>query len=107
MRFTAVGRVHPERADVKIDPITWHATAGGQITIRCEASQLCIAGDFPDVNDHVAAFILAKLVAQGVVSGLGFALGTGYSVEIVQLLDDSGKTWVFGVRPGNRRRQDS
>src|SRR5260370_34289872 len=101
MRFTAVGRVHPERADVNIERKVWFPTTGGQVALCCEASQLCISGELPDINDHVTAFIVAKSSAQIAVSAHGFALGTGYSVEIVQLIDDSGKSWVFGVRPGN------
>jgi hypothetical protein len=101
MRFTSVGRVHPERADVNFDRIILEPTSGGKIAIRCEASQLHVNADIPDVDDPITAFIAAKHIAQTIVSALGFALGTGYSVEMVQLIDEGGNSIVFGVRPGN------
>jgi len=50
------------------------------------------------VDGYVAAYLMAEHVAQAVVSALGFSLATGYSVELVQLVEESGSVHVFGVR---------
>lgn len=44
---------------------------------------------------------MVEQVAQAVVSALGFSLGTGYSVELLQVVTETGEAHTFGVRPGN------
>jgi hypothetical protein len=101
MKIFATGRVHPERADVRFGEITWSASDGSTVSITCDSSQLFIRADFQNCDGYVAAYIQAQHVAETVVGALGFALGTGYSVELIQLIEESGASHVFGVRPGN------
>jgi len=46
------------------------------------------------------AYIAAEHLTLMVVSALGFALGSGYSVELIQVVEEDGTPHVFGVRPG-------
>src|SRR2546426_464854 len=101
MRVFMIGRIHPERADVSFPVHTWERDEGESVTVTCESSQVVVRADLPGVDDHVTAFITAEQVVQAVVSAFGFALGTGYSVELIQVLEEKDKTYVFGVRPGN------
>lgn len=101
MRVIATGRVHPERASVWFQPITWERDGGDRVTVSCDASQLVITAQLAAVTDHVAAYIAVEQVADAVVSALGFAVGTGYWVELIQVIDEEERTHVFGVRPGN------
>jgi hypothetical protein len=98
MRYIVTGRVHPERANVIITCPPWQPAGGGEIFVHCEASQLTVILTDQPVDGYIAAFILAEHVAQAVVSALGFALATGYVVELVQVTEDSGAVHVFGVR---------
>lgn len=99
MRYVATGRVHPERADVTmLPPIVWTGSDGFKITLSCESSQLTVVLDDPPVDGFVAAFLEAKQWARAAVSALSFALGTGYTVELIQLVEESGAVRVFGVR---------
>jgi hypothetical protein len=101
MKYVIFGRILPERADVWFTPQVWRSQTGDSITISCDASQLSINADLPSVGSYVDAFIMAEQVAQSVVSALGFALGTGYSVELVQVVTETGDPHTFGLRPGN------
>ena len=98
MRYVVTGRVHPERANVSISPCSWTHPDGGEVVVRCESSQLTVTLDDPRIDGHVSAFVTAEHVAQAVVSALGFSLATGYSVELIQVLEESGAVHVFGVR---------
>lgn len=101
MKYLIFGRVLPERADVFFQPQVWKTQTADAITISCDASQLAINADLPSAGGYVDAFIIAEQVAQAVVSALGFALGTGYTVELLQVVTESNETYTFGVRPGN------
>lgn len=101
MRVSATGIVQPERAGVWFDPILWEGEGGNRFTVSCDASQLVISAELPAVRDRVEAFIVLKQVADAAVSAFGFAHGTGYSVELVQVIEEDGRAHVFGVRPGN------
>jgi hypothetical protein len=101
MRVVATGRVHPERADVRFTPVTWLREGGDRITVCCDASQIAVVADFQARIDYVTALITVKQVVDAVVSALALALGTGYWVELIQLLEEDGSAHVFGVRPGN------
>src|SRR5262249_27372249 len=68
------------------------------ITVTCEASQLTVVLKDAPVDGYIAAFLMAEHVAQAVVSALGFSLATGYSIELVQVIEESGAVHVFGVR---------
>ncbi|MSQ33862.1 MAG: hypothetical protein EXR60_05540 [Dehalococcoidia bacterium] len=101
MKYVIFGRVLPERAGVWFTPQVWRSPAGDSITISCDASQLSINADLTSAGGYVDAFIMAEQVAQAVVSALGFALGTGYSVELLQVVTETGDPHTFGLRPGN------
>jgi hypothetical protein len=100
MRFHVIGRVLPERAAVGFEPVTWLAPDGVSVSVHCQCSQLNVHFDWPDPPDLATIFHSAEHVAEGVVGAFGFSLGTGYAIEMLQLIDGSGKTHVFGVRPG-------
>lgn len=101
MKFFVQGRVTPERADVSFSPQVWASPGGDKITVSCQASQLSVFADLASTEGHIDAFIVAEQVAQAVVSALGFALGSGYAVELLQVANEAGEPMVFGVRPGN------
>lgn len=98
MKYIVTGRVHPERADVNMTSPPFHPASGGEICVHCQASQLTVILKDQPVDGYVAAFILAEQVAQAMVSALGFAMATGYVVELVQIIEDSGAVHVMGVR---------
>jgi hypothetical protein len=95
------GRVHPERADVSFGEQVWRNSRGDAITISCESSQIHVRADFVEEASHLDAFVNCEHVAQAVLGALGFAPGTGYSVEFLQAVDESGTPQVLGARPGN------
>src|SRR5262249_28071952 len=74
---------------------------GHSLTISCDSSQLTVVADLASVEGYLDAFIMVEQVAQAVVSALGFALGTGYSVELIQVVTESGESYTMGVRPGD------
>jgi hypothetical protein len=71
----------------------------GNITVSCDASQLTIVVERSDFGDVHSAHIATEHSAAIVVGALGFALGCGYSVEIVHVIEESGRGHVFGVQP--------
>jgi hypothetical protein len=99
MRYTAVGVVTPERAEVSFSyelsspDSTWYAV------VSAEASQLSVVFDRPDVMDLVHAYQLASEYAVLAVCSHGFSLGSGYGYEIRQVIGADGVPHVFGVRP--------
>ena len=101
MQYRIFGRIHPERVGAWLAPQVWQSAEGHSFTLSCDSSQLIVCADFATNMGHLDAFILAEQVAQAVVSALGFALGTGYSVELVQVVSETGEVQTFGVRPGN------
>lgn len=99
-RFVVTGRVHPERTDVHFNPVVWQFSGGGTASISCDASQLTVLlDDMPSIDGFIAAHIAAEQFSQAVVGALGFALGTGYTVEMIQVVEETGKAWVIGTRP--------
>ncbi len=101
MKYVIFGRVLPERAAVGFPPQVWRSQAGDCFTISCDASQLSINADLPSAEGYVDAFIMAEQVAQAVVSALGFALGSSYSVELLRVVTETLDPVTLGVRPGN------
>jgi hypothetical protein len=47
----------------------------------------------------MSAYIVAEHLASMVTNALGFYLGTGYSVELIQIFEDDGTPHVVGARP--------
>lgn len=97
MRFIVTGRVHPERAEVCFSTKVWTST-DGVVTVSCDSSQVTVVIEHQKVTDSITAFLLAQHIAQAIVSVLGFALATGYWIEMIQVIDESGTPHVFGVR---------
>src|SRR5690348_8940104 len=98
MRYVVTGRIHPERADIGFGG-KWRFADDHSITATCESSQLCVVVDGPKIDGHVTAFVNAEHIAEMFASALGYSLGSGYSVELIQVIEESGKSHVFGVRP--------
>ncbi len=102
MKYVATGRIHPERADVTFSPMRLQCAGGGTLSVACESSQVTVVvDDVAGIDGFIGAFILAKDMAATAAASLGFALGSGYTVEMIQILGENGESHVFGVRPGN------
>ena len=70
------------------------------MVVSCVVSQVTVVlDDVPSVDGWTTARIMAESVANIVVGALGFSLGSGYSVEILQVTEQDGTPHVFGVRP--------
>ncbi len=98
-RYVAIGRVHPERADINFSEITWDIPNEGKVTASCSASQLTVALELNHIDGWVSAKITAEHFAYIIVGALGFATGSGYSVEVIQVIEENGTPHVIGVRP--------
>lgn len=99
MRYFVTGRVHPERADVSFSKIVMKLQGGGSVTTICDASQITVVLDVPTIDGWISAQIVAEDAANIVIGALGFSLGSGYSVEMIQVTEEDGAPHVFGVRP--------
>src|SRR5579863_1817218 len=99
MRYIATGRVHPERAGIRFSPIEWQMRDYGRVIAQCESSQITVEIDTTAFGGWTTAGIAAEHFAAIVVGALGFSLGSGYSVEVIQVLEEDGTPHVFGVRP--------
>lgn len=98
MKYICTGHVHPERADVSFGRIELGLQAGRAVA-SCASSQVTVVLDSESIDGWIAAQIVATDVAGMIVGALGFALGSGYSVEILQVTEEDGTPHVFGVRP--------
>lgn len=101
VKYFVTGRVHPERADINFGRLEVGTIESSRIVARCESSQLSLLLEGPEINGYVTAFLAAEHFARTVVSIIGFVLGSGYSIEIIQVSDEAGNSNVFGVRPTN------
>ncbi|EAQ66890.1 hypothetical protein MED121_13220 [Marinomonas sp. MED121] len=99
MKYFATGIVHPERAAVSFSKVGMKIEGGGEVVVQCDASQLTVSLDVPSLDGWIAAHITAEDIANIIVGALGFSLGCGYTVEIVQITEEDGTPHVFGVRP--------
>lgn len=99
MKYVVTGRVHPERADVWFGKIGMNLEGGGSVSASCDSSQITVVLDAPSVDGWISAQIVAEDVANILVGALGFSLGSGYSVEMIQVTEQDGTPHVFGVRP--------
>lgn len=71
----------------------------GRAVAQCDSSQITVVLENPSVDGWVSGFIMAEQLAHIVVGALGFSLGSGYSVELIQITEEDGTPHVFGVRP--------
>lgn len=99
MKYIATGVVHPERADISFGRVEMGLGSSGKAIASCDSSQLTVVLDDPIVDGWITAKIAADEIASLVVGALGFSLGSGYFVEIIQVTEDDGTPHVFGVRP--------
>ncbi|HQR53717.1 MAG TPA: hypothetical protein PLZ79_10640, partial [Burkholderiales bacterium] len=99
MKYICTGRVHPERADVSFSRVEMKFEGGGTAVASCDASQVTVVLDVSNVDGWIAAQLMADDVANILVGSLGFSLGSGYSVELIQVTEEDGTPHVFGVRP--------
>lgn len=99
MKYVVTGRVHPERADVSFSRVEMGFEGGGTAVASCDASQITITLNVPSIDGWIAAKIMADDVANIIVGSLGFSLGSGYTVELIQVTEEDGTPHVFGVRP--------
>ncbi len=101
-KFIVTGKVQPERASVHISPQTIYSreNRNNSVIFSVDSSQLtAIVRWDDDIFNCIDANILAEDAASIFVSALGFALGSGYSVEIIQVVEEDNTASVFGVRP--------
>jgi len=99
MKYVVTGRVHPERANISFDRVEMGFEGGGITVASCDASQITITLNATRIDGWIAAKIMADDVANIIVGSLGFSLGSGYSVELIQVTEEDGTPHVFGVRP--------
>ena len=99
MKYICTGRVHPERADISFGRIEMKVAGEHDAISSCDASQVTVVLNADAVDGWISAQILAADVANLVVGALGFSLGSGYSVEVLQVTEPDGTPHVFGVRP--------
>jgi hypothetical protein len=99
MKFICTGRVHPERADISFSRVEINFEGGGSAVASCDASQVTVVLDSPSFDGWISAYIIGEDVANIFVAALGFSLGSGYSVELLQVTETDGTPHVFGVRP--------
>ena len=98
MRYLATGRVLPERAYVSFGPVHWGYGENGRVTAFSDSGQLSVSLDVPELDGYNSAYLAAEHFGHIAVSALGFSLGSGYSVEIVQVFEEDATPHVFGVR---------
>jgi hypothetical protein len=99
MRYIVTGRVHPERADIRFGPIQWQIPGEGQVTTKCDSSQISIVLELASLDNWGNAYFAAEHFAVMVIGALGFSLGSGYSIELIQVIEEDGTPNVVGVRP--------
>ena len=102
MKYTVIGRVHPERANIYFDQIELSGPGRAKITLRCDSSQLTVIVDHPEVDGWRTAQLTAEDAAMIIVASLGFSLGCGYSVEVIQSVDENGRAQVVSVKPDGK-----
>lgn len=98
MKYFVTGRIHPERADVCISKIELKVGEEGKASLHCDSSQVTVILDVPSVKSNLSARIMAQEFSQMAVNSLGFSLGSGYSIEMIQVIPENGNPVVYGVR---------
>lgn len=99
MRYIVTGKVLPERADISFSKVKWDAEGDGWVTAVCDASQVTLVLELASVDGWLSAHITAEHFAMIIVGALGFSLGSGYSVELINVIAEDGTSHILGVRP--------
>lgn len=99
MYYIVTGRVHPERADISFSRVEMGLQSGGTAIASCDSSQITVILNDASIDGWITAKVAADEIASLVVGALGFSLGSGYFVEMVQVTEHDGTAHVFGVRP--------
>ena len=99
MKYVVTGRVQPERAAISFGRVHLQFSESGSADVSCDASQVTVVLDLPSLDGWISAKIVADEVANIMVGALGFSLGSGYTVEMIQVSEEDGTPHVFGVRP--------
>ena len=98
-KYVITGRVHPERADISFGRAEMKLGTSGTAVASCDSSQISVVLDDATIDGWLSAKVLAEDVATIMVGALGFSLGSGYWVELIQITEEDGTPHVFGVRP--------
>jgi len=98
-KYTVTGRIQPERADIGFGQLQIALDGGGTAVASADSSQITVVLDVPTIDGWISAKIAADDIANIVVGALGFSLGSGYWVELIQVTEEDGTPHVFGVRP--------
>ena len=107
MRYVVTGKVLPERADIHFSRVQWDIPDDGRVFAQCHSSQITIVLDLISIDGWGSAHIAAEHFAMIIVGALGFSLGSGYSVELIQVTEEDGTPRVFGVRPARENLQET
>ncbi|HIF9106476.1 hypothetical protein WAX88_20980 (plasmid) [Photobacterium damselae subsp. damselae] len=97
------GVVHPERADVNISPIHLYDEYGNHLIFSICKSRIACSIEGTEELDENSANNLRLLVddkIRNIVDSLGFTIGCGYDVEIIQIYslgDTSFSHFISGV----------
>jgi len=98
MKYVVTGRVQPERANVRFESLEMEFE-GGTAIASCDASQITITLNDSGIDGWISAKNMADGMANIIVGSLGFSLGSGYAVDLIQVTEEDGTPHVFGVRP--------
>ena len=98
-KYVITGRVHPERADISFGRIEMKLSGDQSAVASCDSSQITVTLNMAELDGWIAAMIVAEDIATIMVGALGFSLGSGYWVELIQVTEEDGTPHVFGVRP--------
>jgi len=60
----------------------------GQAVASCDSSQITVVLDLPKIDGWIAAMLVAEDIATIMIGALGFSLGSGYWVELIQITEE-------------------
>src|SRR5260221_10292302 len=94
MKFSVIGRVHPENASVWFDRIE-RSNGTSRYSIDCKVSQLYVVLESPEIVDLDTAKNVIQNLAETYVNVVGFAFGARYTVEITQVIREDGQVHFY------------
>ena len=106
IKYVITGRVQPERADVHFQRVEMGLRDHGRAVLSCVSSQITIVLENDQLDGWLAAVVQAEDLASVIVGSLGFSLGSGYSVDLIQVTEEDGTPHVLGVRPNDPNKPD-